>query len=643
MKRGKKIVSALIAGILGISSLLAFAGCDQDHLLSAYTGGDKDENGNPVYNTELFYSNSVRQGGADPQVLDDTARSGYYYLFTTAGSFHVRRSKDLAVWEDVGPTFMQRQSDEVRRATNSHLWAPEVIYDAEADNGEGGKGLYFMFFSAMPEADGKVKAGNGVVADNRLYNMYVATSLKPEGPYTMVSFEGKHSYNTTAGKVLKDMTAADELTAKYAWTKEGDTYYEAAFPHYYAKYCLFSPDMLYKFSQSQGLSHQECMNAGGYFGNIDPHPFVDNEGNKWLYCNMSQPTGIMVIKMTDWLTPDWDNAEIATIDRYYTVEQWREDRENGTNVNSGVSYEEWSCNEGPHVIYHEDKNGKGLYYLTFSVNDYATSKYSVAMAVSENPIGPFRKLREEEGGLLLCSTTTESDTVSGAGHHSFITREGIPYIIYHRHNNYLTGGAGRYTAMDEMQWITVKDIDGNDMVIPYVNGPTDSMQPLPFWVSGYKNIAGEAEVSLEKEADVELEYLTDGLLSIHKTADEEFMSYIGETLIAETTTFKFDFETARTLRAIMVYNSAFEETAFLNIPRIELTLADGSVRVIRDVKFDTDTFCTIVGGEITYIRSGAAAFAEFYDIEVKSLKITVEVPKGQEEVGISEIRILGKV
>ena len=641
MKRSKKIVAALLAGVIG-ASLFAFAGCDQDHLLSAYTGGDKDANGNPVYNTELFYSNSLKQGGADPQVLDDTARSGYYYLFTTTGSFHTMRSKDLAVWEDVGPTFMQRQSDEVRRATKDCLWAPEVIYDAEADNGEGGKGLYYMFFSATPEGDGKVKAGKGVVNDCALYNMYVATSLKPDGPYTMVNFEGKHHYNTEAGKTL-NMTEADELTDKYAWTKEGDTYYEAAFPHYYAKYCLFSPDDLYKFNQKQGVRHEEGMIwSSGYFGNIDPHPFVDKDGNKWLYCNLSRPTGIMVVKMTDWTTPDWSEAEIITIDRYYTVEQWREDRKNNTTVNAGVSYEEQSCNEGPHVIYHEDKNGRGLYYLTFSVNDYATSKYSVAMAVSKNPKGPFRKLQEYEGGLLLCSTTTESETISGAGHHSFITREGIPYIIYHRHNNYLTGGAGRYTAMDEMRWITVKDISDEDMEIPYVNGPTDSMQPLPFWVSGYKNVAPEAEVSTEKE-DVELEYLTDDLLSIQKTADETFMSYIQETKISETTTFKFDFETAKTLRAIMVYNSAFEDTAFLNISRIELTFADGSVRVIRDVKFDTDTFCTVSGGEITYIRTGAAAFAEFYDIDVKSLNITVDVPEGQDEVGISEIRILGKV
>mgnify|MGYP003308262085 CR=1 FL=1 len=38
----------------------------------------------------------------------------------------------------------------------------------------------------------------------------------------------------------------------------------------------------------------------------------------------------------------------------------------------------------------------------------------------------------------------------------------------------------------------------------------------------------------------------------------------------------------------------------------------------------------------------ANAYAEFNELNVKSVKITVEVPEGQETVGISEIRILGK-
>lgn len=653
MIKCKKVASVLLVGIMGVAALSAFAGCSKEYELSAYTGDATDVNGKQVYNTELFYDNSVKQGYPDPQVLDDTARSGYYYLFGTTGNFYTMRSKNLAEWESVGSTFLQDET-EVARATASNLWAPEVIYDAEAN---GGKGLYYMFFSATPEKDGKVTAGKGVVDDCTLYNMYVATSENPAGPYTMVDFSGIHDYNTTAGKVLSDMTAEDELTDKYAWVKEGDTYYEAAFPHYYAKYCLFSPDELYKFNLKQGITHAEGLNVGGYFGNIDPHPFVDKDGNKWLYCNVSRPQAIMVVKMTDWLTPDWSSAELLTMDNYYTIEDWREDRANGTTEHLGVSYEDWSCNEGPHVIYHEDKNGKGLYYLTFSVNDYATSKYSVAIAISENPDGPFRKLREEEGGLLLCSMTTESTTVSGAGHHSFITRDGISYIIYHRHTDYLKGGPDRYTAMDEMTWITVKDIDGNDMEIPYTNGPTDSMQPLPFWYSGYKNIANEAEVtaapanakktweSLEAE-EPELEYLTDGILSVHKTANSTFMSYIGETVIPVSTTFTFDFETAQTLRAVMVYNSAFEDMIFLNISSMEFTLEDGSVRVIRDVKFNVGRYCETSGDNneyIDYVLSGAAAFAEFYDVKVKSLKITVEVPDGQNEVGISEIKILGKV
>ena len=149
MNKGKKIASFLIAGLLGVSSLAALAGCDKEYELSAYKGDAKDENGNMVYNTELFYSNSVQQGYPDPQVLDDTAQSGYYYLFGTTGNFYTMRSKNLAEWESVGPTF-KNMTNEVKRATASNLWAPEVIYDAAAN---GGKGLYYLFFISTPYAD----------------------------------------------------------------------------------------------------------------------------------------------------------------------------------------------------------------------------------------------------------------------------------------------------------------------------------------------------------------------------------------------------------------------------------------------------------------------------------------------------------
>ena len=116
----------------------------------------------------------------------------------------------------------------------------------------------------------------------------------------------------------------------------------------------------------------------------------------------------IVVEMMDWLTPDWSNAQYVTANNYYTIEDWR------TGENRGVSYESSECNEGPHVIYHEDKNGKGLYYFTYSMNDYATSAYQVGMAVSDSPMGPFRKLTEAEGGLLLCARTARSKSVSAS-------------------------------------------------------------------------------------------------------------------------------------------------------------------------------------------------------------------------------------
>lgn len=646
--------------------------------MSSYRGEQTDENGDLVYNKELFYNNSVQQGGADPQVLDDTARSGYYYLFTTAGSFHTMRSTNLTEWEHVGPTFFQRQSEEIRRATAACMWAPEVIYDDETE-------LYYMFFSATPESDTDYmnsttddngntvftndKTGKGLVANCRLYNMYVATSPNPAGPYSMINFgeeenchkfyvdDGKggqtrkgrflKSYNTVIGK---ELTEEQVKSGKYAYVQDNGVYYEAAFPHYYAKYCLFSPDELYKYNDRMGVTKTEALIWGtGYYGNIDPHPYVDpNTGEKYLYCNMSRPTAIMVVHMFDWITPDWDNAEIVAMDQYYTVEQWREDRAANTTAHKGVSYETSSCNEGPHVVYHESSNqekGKGTYYLTFSVNNYENSNYRVATAIADNPMGPFRKLNAEEGALILCSGTTESQTVSGAGHHSFITMDGQLYIIYHRHTSFEVGGNSRYTAVDEVKWIDVTDKDGKTISVPYSNGPTDTIQPQPAAFSGYKNVAEGMTVTADNDDIEDLERINDGLLSVHKSADTTFMSYIRETIIEKTTTFTFDFETARNVRAVMVYNSVDETQIFYNISKMEFVLADGSVRVIRDTKFDVDRYCTKseYSGEIESVVSGAAAFAEFYDIDVKTVRITVEVPNGQDFVGISEIKILGKV
>jgi len=663
MRKFKFLTACMAMLMLGGVCL---TGCDsKEYELSHYSGETKDKNGRTIYNKELFYSNQVAQGYPDPDVLDDTARTGYYYLFGTSGCFTTMRSKNLVDWEDVGPTFFPRQSDEVRRAVKSHNWAPEVIYDEDTKQ-------YYLFFSARQESvsgdegdpfgkDESVDQNKaGVVSNQSMYNMYVAVSSSPAGPYKMVNFtdasscgeKGLHTYNTI---VEKEITKADAESGKYAYVTKDNKYYEAAFPHYWAKYCLFSPDELSKVMNKNKVGTGGSSNyapEAGYFATIDPHPYVDQVASidpdtgkeyhkKFMYFK-AENTGWninVVVEMKDWLTPIWSTAKYISANGYYTIDDWQ----NGTNY--GVSYEYTECNEGPHVIYHKDKNGKGLYYFTYSTNDYSSSMYQVGMAVSESPLGPFRKLTEEEGGLLLCSSSTGSNSVSGAGHHSFATIGDQLYIMYHRHKDYLIGGPNRYTATDEVKWITIKDKDGKDMDIPYVNGPTDSIQPLPEAYSGYQNVANKAKVSSDSK-DVETSYLTDGLLSVHKTANQQFMDYVKETYITKTSTFKFDFDKAQTIRAIMVYNSALEENVFKNISKVELTLANGSTRVMHDINFDIEQYCTLGGqngDRILYVMPGSAAFAEFYDIEVKCVKITIEKPSDQDKVGLSEVRILGKM
>ncbi len=648
----KKKFSLMLALCVVAVSALSFTACGKvdEYALSAYKGEKKDADGNIVYNTSLFYSNAVQQGYPDPQVLDDTEQSGKYYLYGTSGNFAAMRSENLAEWEHVGPTFPRdKQGEDVIKSTDDNSWAPEVIYDKDADDGDGGKGLYYLFFSSTPDYDNKDwntvdDKQNGVVSNDCMYNMYVATSKSPEGPFMMVDFSDSRTLNTVAGR---ELTEDQAQSGEYAYVTAEEKYYEAAFPQKWAKYCLFAPDELSKLVQKNKVGNGGASNTvpqAGYIGTIDPSPFVDPVSNKkYLYFKTEPKTGAgawninVVVEMTDWLTPNWDNAHYVIANGYYTISDW----ENG--INQGVSYENTACNEGGFMLYHKDKNGDDRYFFTFSCNDYSTSDYQVGMAVADKPEGPFRKLTESEGGLLLCSSTTESETVSGAGHHSFITFGDQLYIAYHRHKDYIEGGDARYTAVDEVRFITVDGEDG-EMEVPYVNGPTDSMQPLPEAYSGYKNVADKATVTCTDEA-ADLKWLNDGLLSVHKVADEEFMDYVQETYISKTSTFTFDFAEDTSIRAVMVYNSAFEKSVFLNIPRMEFTFADGSVRVIRDVKFDVEQYCTM-GGEygniVKYVMSGSAAFAEFYDVNVKSVKITVEVPVGQERAGISEIKILGK-
>lgn len=628
-------IKQILGWVLVLCTVFAcasLAGCNQTgsqeyhYEVPHYQGQLKDGQEISDYNKNLFYRNDfIKANGADPFVYDNTQRDGYYYLYVTQDNLFCYRSKDMMNWENVGNSLDVQDYKvgggltEERRVLWKDIWAPELIFDPNTN-------LYYMFFSATPEEDANITVGEGVLKGNAKEVIFVAVSDRPDGGFHIVNFadpescgeENLHDFNTTAG--LKD--------------DNGE--YIIAYPHYFAKYLMFDPAQYKAFSDANG--GYRGSSYAGFEGGIDPHPYIDDNGDKWLFwVDSTGSDRICCVKMINWLKPDWSTATALLYHSYYTVEDWKA-VQNGQYVER-VPYEleSTSINEGPYVVKH---NGK--YYLTFSVGAYADNSYQVAQAVADNINGPYRKLTREEGALILSSELSGSMEVSGPGHHSFVTVGEQMLIVYHRHNDPVVGGGARNVAVDEVKWVTIKDKFGNDLDVMYNNGATVTVQPIFDKFAAYKNIADQATVS----GDAELAPLTDDLLSAYKYSSEEFAKYIPETIINKTTTFTFDFQQAQTVRAVMVYNSKDEMLAFRNVSKIEFVcIEDGKevIRYIENVRFGEDCYkANDYDGEVYYVVPGAAAYAEFDELNVKTVRITVEVPEGRENVGLSEIRILGK-
>jgi beta-xylosidase len=88
------------------------------------------------------------------------------------------------------------------------------------------------------------------------------------------------------------------------------------------------------------------------------------------------------------------------------------------------------------------RNGK--YYFMWSEGNWTGPDYSVAYAISDNPLGPFERI-----GKIL----QEDDQIArGAGHHSVLNIPGTDewYIVYHRRPLNTTNGNHRQVCIDRM-------------------------------------------------------------------------------------------------------------------------------------------------------------------------------------------------
>lgn len=608
----KRIVSVGLAVVTAATLLAAGCGDGRNYIKMSYYDETSYADGADysTINENLFYRNDRKIDVADPCVVyvddENDADYGKYYLYGTTGNtgFFCWKSDDLVNWEGVGYALLYRDlSTPEGKAVSVDSWAPEVVYDDEADK-------WYMFFSSTPK-----DASNS-------YIPYMAESSAPGGPFTLV--DRIDSYTATDGTPLKDIENIETNNS-----------------YYYQRYMTFDP-----YQMSQAL-------AGLGLGGIDPtsdvlraidfHPYVNSAtGDKYLYFNMSVNSYIMGIKMKSWTEPDYGTLTIITKPGYSTPSATEKD----------VSYEmNTSVNEAAWITEHG-----GKYYLTYSTNSYKDKTYQVCQAVADSPLGEFRKLTEAEGGILLSADAALRDDVSGTGHSSIINAGGQDYIVYHKHNSVAEGGSSRHVSVDEIEWITVKDAQGKDLDAMYANGPTTSVQPLPEFASEYKNVAGEADIfatSLAGDSDVSC--LNDGLLSVNRYANYDMVeTYVKETRFTAKTTITLTFDDYKTIRALMIYNSKYMESAFYDIERVEFDcrLEDGTLatKYIDGLAFDLEAYTS--DDDVDVIRPAASAIAEFDEIECNEIRITIS-PATEEQIpvhgyddmaalAVSEIRVLGK-
>lgn len=105
--------------------------------------------------------------------------------------------------------------------------------------------------------------------------------------------------------------------------------------------------------------------------------------------------------------------------------------------------------EGPFMFKRNNK-----YYFMWSEGGWTGPDYSVAYAIADSPLGPFRRI-----GKIL---QQDPSVATGAGHHSVICVPGTNnyYIVYHRRPLSEKDGNSRVTCIDRMYF------DENGYILP---------------------------------------------------------------------------------------------------------------------------------------------------------------------------------
>ncbi len=130
------------------------------------------------------------------------------------------------------------------------------------------------------------------------------------------------------------------------------------------------------------------------------------------------------------------------------------------SVTSGEVNRRWT--EGSFIFKHN-----GLYYMMYSANFFGGENYAVGYAVSESPLGPFKKA---DNNPVLEKNTAKGGIVTGTGHNSITWSKDRKqmYCVYH--------GRTQKTGEERVVFIDKMHITPEGVLV--VDGPTTDIQTI---------------------------------------------------------------------------------------------------------------------------------------------------------------------
>lgn len=268
---------------------------------------------------------------------------------------------------------------------------------------------------------------------NRTYWVYPTYSAKYKEQVFMDAYSSKDLITWKKHERIID-TASIKWANKAMWapsiTKKDGKYY------------LF-------FGANDIQSNNEIGGIGVAVADKPQGPFKDHIGKPLIdkFYNKAQPIDQFVFKDVDGqyylIYGGWSHCNIAKLNNDFT---------GFIPFADGTTFKEITPESYVEGAFMFVRNGK--YYFMWSEGGWTGPDYSVAYAIADSPMGPFKRV-----GKIL---KQDMAIATGAGHHSVVhdEKKDLWYIFYHRRPLGETNGNHRVTCVDQMLF------DENGFIVP---------------------------------------------------------------------------------------------------------------------------------------------------------------------------------